>query len=181
MTANLCWHDFVLIFIAMRKIYKSKVALAFVLPLIVLILLSSFLLIKTLWLPAVITIIFIGLYIHLYLTTYYELTPDKKLKVQSGFIFKKEIYINSIYRIRKAKSRSASPALSNDRLEIFYNRYGSLMVSPEHKTEFVEELQKVNPRITYDGITGANQQLVQPKTSSRLNPVIRPSHHRPRI
>jgi hypothetical protein len=42
-----------------------------------------------------------------------------------------------------------SPALSLDRIEIFYNKFDSVIASPENKADFVAELKSINPAIEY--------------------------------
>ena len=132
----------------MRKIYRSKIDLVLLIP-PVLILLTAFLyaLIVGKYFVAFIFLVAIGFLLYLCRSTFYQFTNDNKLKVHSGFLFNREIYIHSIRKIRPAKDHSASPALSQDRLQIFYNRYGSVLISPQHSQEFIEELKKINPRI----------------------------------
>jgi hypothetical protein len=90
----------------------------------------------------------VGLFIfYTYVYTSYVVTDDNKLKIRSGFLYNQEIYIKSIKKVRPTKNHRASPALSSDRLEISYNRYGRVVVSPNNKTEFLRELKVVNPRI----------------------------------
>lgn len=84
---------------------------------------------------------------YLWADTMYVLTGDNKLKIKSGFFFHREIYIKAIKKVRLVRDHRASPALSSDRLEISYNRYGKVVVSPHKKTEFIRELRVVNPRI----------------------------------
>lgn len=133
----------------MTKVYRSTVQFAFLLPLLALLILEGFLISESYWILAAIALIPVLFLIYLYLNTSYELR-DQKLRVKSGFFFEKEIYINSIRKIRPARSMSASPAFSHDRLEIFYNRYNSVQISPEHRVQFLEELKKINPRITIE-------------------------------
>ena len=84
---------------------------------------------------------------YLYFSTFYELTSDQKLKIKIGFLYRKEIYIRSIKRIRKTKNHMASPALSGDRIEIQFNRYESVLISPKARAEFIDQLRKINPTI----------------------------------
>ncbi len=135
----------------MRKIYRSTIELPLFLPIALFLIISEvILLINQLWLFSFLALALLGFLVHLYMNTSYEVTRDKKLRVKISFFFEKEIHVNSIHRIRPARNHSASPAFSNDRIEIFYNRYGSMLISPEHRTEFIEELKKINPRIAVD-------------------------------
>lgn len=143
----------------MKKIYRSTIELPLFLPIALLLIVAEIiLLVNQLWLFAFLTMALLAFLVHLYMNTSYELTKDKKLRVRSSFFFKREIYVNSIHKIRPARNHSASPALSNDRIEIFYNRYGSMLISPEHRTEFIEELKKINPRIAVDQSAATSRQ-----------------------
>jgi len=135
----------------MKKIYRSKIDRVLLLPVAAL-LFAAFIycLIVGNFIISVL-ILLAGLFL-LYVcrSTFYQLTTDNKLKVRSGFLFNREIHINSIRRIKSARGHSASPALSQDRLEIFYHRYGSVLVSPMHRQEFIADLKKINPRINVE-------------------------------
>jgi hypothetical protein len=136
----------------MKKIYRSKIDFMLLLPVAAL-LIASF--IYTLAegnfiISSVILLVVLFLF-YLCRSTFYEFTKDKKLKVHSGFLYNREIYVNSIRKVKTARGRSASPALSHDRLEIFFSRYGSILISPEHRQEFIDELVKINPRIDVIG------------------------------
>ncbi len=52
-----------------------------------------------------------------------------------------------IKKMKSTKSLMSSPALSIDRLEIFYNKYDSVMVSPKEKDDFIRRLLLENPAI----------------------------------
>lgn len=58
-----------------------------------------------------------------------------------------KIDIQSIRKICKTSNPISSPALSLDRIEIIYNKYDSLLISPKDKQSFVEDLLKINPNI----------------------------------
>ncbi len=58
-----------------------------------------------------------------------------------------KIDIGKISRIRKTKSLISSPAWSLDRIEIFYNKYDSVIISPKNRKEFIQDLQKINSSI----------------------------------
>ena len=95
----------------------------------------------------------IGLFIiinYLVLTTKYVIYKDsKKLLVKSGFIVHKNIPIESIKSIKKSKNWISSPALSIDRIEITYNKFDSILISPKNRVQFINELQQINPTINY--------------------------------
>ena len=132
----------------MKKTYRSKIELALFVPIIMVISVTGILFaINHLWAGLLLAVAVLFFLAYLCLDTFYELTADMKLKVKSGFLFNKIIYVNSIKKIRCTRSVHASPALSADRVQIFYNRYGVLMISPQDKEDFVSDLKKRNPRI----------------------------------
>jgi Bacterial PH domain len=132
----------------MKKTFKSKVDLLLLIPaLFVLIGTGTFMVLKKILIGEIAVALLAALLVYIYINTLYELTGDNKLKIKSGVFFHREIYIKSIKKVKPTKDHTASPALSFDRLEIRYNRYGRVIVSPERPTEFIRELKEVNPRI----------------------------------
>ena len=132
----------------MRTTYKSKVELVILIPLIIMFGLGIyFLVINGIWIGAGAAALIVVFLAYLYFSTFYELTSDQKLKIKIGFLYRKEIYIRSIKRIRKTKNHIASPALSGDRIEIQFNRYESVLISPKARAEFIDQLRKINPTI----------------------------------
>ena len=132
----------------MKKTFKSKVDLLLLVPTVtVLIVAAIFVIVNRIIVGEIILALLVSFLIYVYFNTLYELTGDNKLKIKSGFFFHQEIYIKSIKKVMPTKSHTASPALSFDRLEIRYNRYGRVVVSPDRPSEFIRELKEVNPRI----------------------------------
>ncbi|QJD97032.1 PH domain-containing protein [Mucilaginibacter robiniae] len=72
------------------------------------------------------------------------------LKVQSGIILNLSIDISTINRITATRSILSAPALSLDRLEVFYNKYDSVVISPRNKADFIAQLKQINPNISID-------------------------------
>jgi hypothetical protein len=132
----------------MKKTFRSKIDMLILVPVILVLAgVGVYMIVKGI-LIGEIAIAVIGLFIfYTYVYTSYVVTDDNKLKIRSGFLYNQEIYIKSIKKVRPTKNHRASPALSSDRLEISYNRYGRVVVSPNNKTEFIRELKVVNPRI----------------------------------
>ncbi|MGZ4000160.1 MAG: PH domain-containing protein [Mucilaginibacter sp.] len=129
--------------------YRSKIGREFVIPLAVII---GGPFIWMLFLQAWYGVVAIGLFalfaLHLFTTTYYIISGDT-LYIKSGFIIQITIDIGSITKISATRNMLSSPALSLDRLEIFYNKYDSVLISPKDKEEFIAQLQDLNRRITY--------------------------------
>jgi hypothetical protein len=91
----------------------------------------------------IIPILFIG---HMFTKTYYLLT-EKELVIKCGFAFKKVLQIKDIRKISESSDLISSPALSIDRLEILYNKFDSVLISPKKKYEFIEALKILKPDI----------------------------------
>ena len=97
----------------------------------------------------VIGVLFIFITYLLFSTIYTIDSNSKKLVVQSGFIFHKKIEIEKIKEIKSSKSLISSSALSIHRIEILYNTYDSVLISPKDLEKFIQELQQINPNIIY--------------------------------
>jgi hypothetical protein len=83
---------------------------------------------------------------HLLLSTYYVI-DGKFLVVKSGFVVNKKIDINTIGIVSESNSIISSPAASFDRLEIIYKQHNSILISPRIKTEFIQHIKRINPKI----------------------------------
>ncbi len=139
--------------------YKAKIDLALFVPIVGIMLGSTLL---TVILPlkqpdptgrlagfgiALIMIVCTVLCIQLFLATYYVIDRDM-LIIHGGWLYKrKKIPVASIRKIEKTRNFVSAPAPSLDRLEIFYNRFDSVVISPEDKAGFITELTRLNPKI----------------------------------
>ncbi|GCC51352.1 hypothetical protein SanaruYs_15770 [Chryseotalea sanaruensis] len=83
---------------------------------------------------------------HLFLTTYY-IIDGGQLSIRSGFLVNIKIEISSISKVMKSNSFLSSPATSFDRIEIRYNKFDSVIISPSDKSAFTEALKNLNPSI----------------------------------
>lgn len=138
----------------MKKTYKSKIHKAVLLPLALLLTIAAvILLVNEIWAGALLTAVAVGFLFYFYRKAGYELTGDNKLHIRNGLLSHKEIYVTSIKTIRQRRSAMASPRLL-DQIEISYNRYDRVLVSPNQPTEFISELRQANPRITVDEPSG---------------------------
>lgn len=136
----------------MKNTFRSKVEIAIAIPVALALLVIEILMIyNQVWFLAALVAIITIFLLYIYLNTRYELTGDDKLRISSGFFYHKEIYIKSIRKIRETRNHFASPALSLDRIEILFNRYERVLISPDQRSEFINRLKKVNPRITVGG------------------------------
>jgi hypothetical protein len=82
----------------------------------------------------------------LFINTYYVIDKES-LKIKSGFLYNAIIDIHSIRKIEESNSPLSSPAASFDRLEIIYNKYDSILISPKDKHSFIQDILKINPSI----------------------------------
>ncbi|MHC1703836.1 MAG: PH domain-containing protein [Tenuifilaceae bacterium] len=130
----------------MRK-YRSKIGIGIVLFLLIIIggTLALMIYLK-LWFGVSIILVVIGLIGHLFLTTYY-IIDGKNLIIKGGFIINKVIEIEKIKKISDSNSILSSPANSLDRIEISFNKYDNILISPKEKILFIDHLKTINPSI----------------------------------
>lgn len=83
---------------------------------------------------------------HMFSTTYYTISGNT-LKIRGGFLINIVMDIAAITKIDSTNTILSGPALSFDRLEIFYNKYDSVVVSPGDKAGFIAKLKEINPEI----------------------------------
>lgn len=84
--------------------------------------------------------------LYLFLSTEYTIDKEK-LKIKSGFIYNKYLNIDKITSITKTNNPISAPAASFDRIEIHFEKFNSVIISPKDKIGFVKELIKRNPNI----------------------------------
>lgn len=130
------------------KRYRSRISYWILLPILFLVSLEGVIMALTgLWLGILASLAFIILILYLYLDTYYVIGAGV-LKIRGGFLVKEHIQIETISRIEETRDPAAAPALSLDRLRIYY-LHKTILVSPSDKEGFVLELQKNNPAIEF--------------------------------
>ncbi|MDC6367486.1 MULTISPECIES: PH domain-containing protein [Flavobacteriaceae] len=83
---------------------------------------------------------------YLFFSISYEIKGEYLLINYAAF-YKKKIEISSINQIKETQSLISAPAASLDRMEIFFNRFDSVIISPKNKKEFIEHIKYVNPEI----------------------------------
>ncbi len=130
-----------------KIIYRSKTSkglIAFVLVLFAALLVV--LIIGKAWVGLIIDVCLIAFMANLFVGTYYAISGNT-LTVKGGFIVNLSINIETITKIEPTNSVLSAPALSFDRLEVFYNRYDSVVISPGDKAGFIAKLKEINPGI----------------------------------
>ncbi|UTE72138.1 PH domain-containing protein [Rossellomorea marisflavi] len=80
------------------------------------------------------------------ITTYY-LIEEETLVIRFG-PFKKSVPLASITSIRKTRNPMSSPALSLKRIEILYNRYDMVLISPKDRDAFIQVLSERCEQLT---------------------------------
>lgn len=132
----------------MKKLYKSKIGLELVIPLVLIFgtVLALTISQKPSWIGIVILLPVMIFVAHMFMTTNYTIESDV-LIIKCGFLFNKTIDIRTISKISETNNPLSSPATSLDRLEIMYGKFDSVIISPKQKTEFINDIKKLNPNV----------------------------------
>ncbi|UPO90695.1 PH domain-containing protein [Niallia sp. Man26] len=80
-----------------------------------------------------------------WLATYYVITDDS-LIIKYG-PFQTTIPLHRIQSLKKTRNPLSSPALSLQRIEIFYDKYSSVLISPEKREMFIKVLSSKCPHM----------------------------------
>ena len=130
-----------------KVVYPSKVGWELLLPIIIIygfLIANSF--DKASLLGFTILIGSLILLVVLFYSISYEVTREV-LTVISFFFIKKNILIKDITRIVESNNPISSPAASLDRLEVYYGKYSSVIISPKDKMGFIAHLKRLSPSI----------------------------------
>ena len=101
---------------------------------------------STIFLMTLALIILFGLIVHMFFNTTYKIEKEK-LHIKCGFFKYRPVNIREMKKVSTSSNVISSPAASFDRIEITYGKFEELIISPKYKTKFVEDLQKINPKI----------------------------------
>lgn len=127
--------------------YKSKIDLWLI---IILTLVFGgiviFSIIKKEWIGFIIAIIPTIFIWNMFRSTYYIIT-EEELIIRCGIFYKLVIKITDIRKISESNDLISSTALSIDRLEILYNRFDTILISPKKKYEFLQSIETLKPDI----------------------------------
>lgn len=131
-----------------KKLYRSKIGFELIIPITLVLGLISYLLAgeRAVWIGIILIATVFAFIIHMFLTTIY-LIEDNILTIKCGFFYHREIDINSIKKISRSYNPISSPATSLDRIEIFFDKSGTVLISPKQKKEFIADLLTVDPGI----------------------------------
>lgn len=78
---------------------------------------------------------------------WYEISDNQFLKVRAGIFYKIDVPIDKIHTIEKTNSILSAPASSMNRIEVKYNKFDSVVISPQHREMFIQDLLNINPNI----------------------------------
>lgn len=136
----------------MLKVYRSKVdwwLWGLIVGLVVMLLVVSVLSVPSrLWavmLPSILPTLLVA---DMLCNTRYSIDTDRKvLHVKSGVLFVSKYDINKITTIEETRTWQSSPALSLDRVEVSLGKRASVIISPQNKDMFIQDLLSLNPAI----------------------------------
>lgn len=102
--------------------------------------------IKIVWIGLLINIPLIAWLLHMGYNTYY-IIENGTLYITCGLFYKEQFLVADIIQVRATNNPLSSPALSMERLEIQCKDKKTVMISPRQKTDFIQELIRLNPQI----------------------------------
>jgi hypothetical protein len=127
--------------------YRSKIGLEIVIPISIVIAGTAGLMVYQKIGLGLMTVFLLALFIvHMFLTTYYVI-DNGKLIIRCGFLYHKAIDIDTIRKISATNLALSSPATSLDRMELLYNKFDSVLISPKDKEGLLKKLLEINPSI----------------------------------
>lgn len=126
------------------KKFRTKYGLELI---IFLILLFGFIIWDVGELGLVLILVAVSIFIALILHGIKYTVSTETLTVHTSYFTRTEIPISAIRKIRATNNPLSSPAGSMDRIEIFYNKFDSVLISPVRTDEFLTSLLSVNPNI----------------------------------
>jgi hypothetical protein len=116
--------------------YKFKPDLAFLIPQCIILLLSFVVLFFDQPVGIAVIVFAMICFLYVYLKTRY-LIRERFLIIKSGIMNERSIEIRRIYKIEELR----------DRLEIYYNNFDNVSISPRNRAEMLAHLTSINPEI----------------------------------
>lgn len=131
----------------MTKIYKSRIGIE-----LILILGSTFGSIAVVMAvsgdySAILINVFVAAVIGYVLWKTEYVISNTNLNVKCSFFVNEDIDIMTIRKIKETYNPISAPAASIDRLEVFYNKWDSVLISPKQKSAFIDHLLQINRSI----------------------------------
>ena len=128
------------------KTYKSKIDWWFGILFLYPMFLGITSIVEGKWIGFIYFSFIIGVIIFISKTTNYRIEGNE-LTVKCLWIINDRIEISKIRKIEKSNSILSSPALSLDRIAVYYNKYDEVYISPKEKQAFIDALLEINPTI----------------------------------
>ncbi len=100
---------------------------------------------SVIWIDLILALLTLWLILDLLLCTRYTI-DGTTLKIRCSIV-RESCHIGSISEIKESRTWLSSPALSLDRIQIKYGKYGTIVISPLEKEKFIAELCAINPNI----------------------------------
>ena len=82
-----------------------------------------------------------------FLLTFRYVTDNNTVKIQYGFLNVKSIDIQNIHKIIIQDKQKGEPKITPHRIDIQYDKTKKIEVSPKDTVGFVENIERINPRI----------------------------------
>lgn len=131
----------------MTKTYKSKIGIELIIFLMVIFGISFYgMIVDKSWFGIIFLFVLCSFIILCGLVLRYEIS-ENNLTIRSGFIRHQKVPIQTIRKIVETNNPLSAPAFSLDRLEIIYNKFDSVLISPKDKKGFIVHLTNLNPEI----------------------------------
>lgn len=131
----------------MEATYKSKIDIGLFFPIFMVLFGAGILMFfMRAWAGLVIILLLLTFIIHMLLTTQYKIN-GKTLRIKSGIFVNKSVNIDTIRKITETSSVLSSPANSLDRIELRYNKFERIIISPKDKAGFIKTLSELNQSI----------------------------------
>ena len=128
-------------------VYKSKIGLELIIPLVLLLGTEAFIMIYKQLLGGLFIVLLVAAFISYVFRSIYYVINNGSLEIHGSSLFYAAIDIASIKSVAETNNILGSPAASIDRLKIEYSKYDSVMISPRDKPRFINELVEINPAI----------------------------------
>lgn len=127
--------------------FKSKIGLEILIPVSLLLGWVLYVAISNhIWVAVAFMVVLIASIVYLFLNTYYQVEGNI-LKIKRGFFKSIIIHISTIKKITETNNPETSPATSLDRLQIIYDKFKYVLVSPKDKLGFINYLKNIEPQI----------------------------------
>ncbi len=129
------------------KNYKSKLGFELIIPIALLFGYVLYdLITEKIWVGVFILLLTILFILYIFLSINYRIEKEL-LNIKCTFLINENIEIKSIRKIVETYNPLSSPAASIDRIELFYNKFDSVLISPKKKKEFIAAILQINPNI----------------------------------